>query len=361
MGPNGGRLRLSRQRAPSEFDSEGFFGIRLESIGGLGAHLAGQILAEAAVLRQGMNGSHFSSYGSEKKGSPVKSYVRLSGADRQVRTSSPIDRPQVVAIFHEALSNDPGVIAGCSGRGAVVVNSAGDSEQLRKRLGLESGTLGVIDASRIAVEERSRVNTAMLGAIARVSPLLAPEAIEETIRATFERKYPQLVETNLRTFRRGYEELRLACFAGDGPATAAAASQPAPAFGYLEAPAGGVIVNPGNSILKDLSATRQGFIPAFDRSACVDCGLCDLACPDFCLVWGEEEAADGRLFIRLRGIDYQYCKGCLKCIDVCPTTALTLLREEEGYAEAHSVPLFPFLHEERSPLAARRNGTKGEA
>jgi len=139
------------------------------------------------------------------------------------------------------------------------------------------------------------------------------------------------------------------------------ASQPAPAFGYLEAPAGGVIVNPGNSILKDLSATRQGFIPAFDRSACVDCGLCDLACPDFCLVWGEEEAADGRLFIRLRGIDYQYCKGCLKCIDVCPTTALTLLREEEGYAEAHSVPLFPFLHEERSPLAARRNGTKGEA
>ena len=327
MGPNGGRLRLSRQRVPSEFDSEGFFGIRLESIGGLGAHLAGQILAEAAVLRQGMNGSHFSSYGSEKKGSPVKSYVRLSGADRQLRTSSPIDRPQVVAIFHEALSNDP----------------------------------GVIDASRIAVEERSRVNTAMLGAIARVSPLLAPEAIEETIRATFERKYPQLVETNLRTFRRGYEELRLACFAGDGPATAAAASQPAPAFGYLEAPAGGVIVNPGNSILKDLSATRQGFIPAFDRSACVDCGLCDLACPDFCLVWGEEEAADGRLFIRLRGIDYQYCKGCLKCIDVCPTTALTLLREEEGYAEAHSVPLFPFLHEERSPLAARRNGTKGEA
>ena len=39
---------------------DGFFGIRFESIGGLGAHLAGQILAEAGVLRQGLNGAHFS-------------------------------------------------------------------------------------------------------------------------------------------------------------------------------------------------------------------------------------------------------------------------------------------------------------
>ena len=45
-----------------------FFEIRFESIGGLGAHAAGQVIAAAAVLRMGLNGSHFSSYGSEKKG-----------------------------------------------------------------------------------------------------------------------------------------------------------------------------------------------------------------------------------------------------------------------------------------------------
>ncbi len=75
-------------------DAEGFFGIRFESIGGLGAHLAGRILAEAGVLRQGLNGAHFSSYGSEKKGTPVKSFVRFCPADREVRTSSPIESPQ---------------------------------------------------------------------------------------------------------------------------------------------------------------------------------------------------------------------------------------------------------------------------
>ena len=49
-----------------------FFEIRFESIGGLGAHAAGQVLAGAAVLRLGMNGAAFSSYGSEKKGADPK-------------------------------------------------------------------------------------------------------------------------------------------------------------------------------------------------------------------------------------------------------------------------------------------------
>jgi len=53
-----------------------FFEIRFESIGGLGAHAAGQVLASAAVLKMGLNGAHFSSYGSEKKGSLVRSFGR---------------------------------------------------------------------------------------------------------------------------------------------------------------------------------------------------------------------------------------------------------------------------------------------
>ncbi|MCL6459789.1 MAG: 4Fe-4S binding protein, partial [Gorillibacterium sp.] len=36
-------------------------------------------------------------------------------------------------------------------------------------------------------------------------------------------------------------------------------------------------------------------------------------------------------------IDYQYCKGCLKCIEVCPTDALTSLREEAGYADQNRI------------------------
>lgn len=55
----------------------GFFEIRLESIGGLGANLAGKMLAEAGVLGLGLNGSNFSTYGSEKRNSGKKLYSLL--------------------------------------------------------------------------------------------------------------------------------------------------------------------------------------------------------------------------------------------------------------------------------------------
>ena len=47
--------------------------------------------------------------------------------------------------------------------------------------------------------------------------------------------------------------------------------------------------------------------------------------------------------IRLRGIDYNFCKGCMKCIDACPTDALINEWEAEGYADANRVPFFPHL------------------
>ena len=62
----------------------GYYDIRMESIGGMGANLAGQILAEACILRIGYNGVNFASYGSEKKGTPVKSFIRLCATDQEV-------------------------------------------------------------------------------------------------------------------------------------------------------------------------------------------------------------------------------------------------------------------------------------
>ena len=79
----------------------GFFFFFLESIGGLGANLAGKMLAESGVLGLGLNGCNFSSYGSEKKGSPVKSFIRFCDPDVEIRDHSPIEQPHVVGIFHD--------------------------------------------------------------------------------------------------------------------------------------------------------------------------------------------------------------------------------------------------------------------
>ena len=60
--------------------------IRIESIGGLGANVAGKILAQAGILGQGLNGLNFSSYGSEKQGTPVKGYIRFTEKKSVLRT-----------------------------------------------------------------------------------------------------------------------------------------------------------------------------------------------------------------------------------------------------------------------------------
>jgi pyruvate ferredoxin oxidoreductase gamma subunit len=331
-------------------DEDGFFSLRFESTGGLGAHLASQILAEAGVLELGFNGSQFSSYGSEKKGSPVRSHIRFCAPEREIRTSTAPEVAQVVAVFHESLAT-PQAATGIAADGTLIVNSGRSPHEIRALTAAGCATVATVDALGIAIDERTRPNTAMLGAVVRSCPFIDPGAVREVLRRRLEHRNAGLVESNLRTFDRGYQELRQeTCAQGERsrrPATAPAS----PAHGYLEAPIGGVILEPGNSIARDLSGSRQGSIPAFNEERCVHCGLCDLVCPDFCLVW-EERSEEGRTAVRLLGIDYRFCKGCLKCTEACPTGALVEQREEKRYVEASTVPLFPWLQTQSRPTPA---------
>lgn len=321
----------------------GFFEIRLESIGGLGANLAGKMLAEAGVIGLGLNGSNFSSYGSEKKGSPVKSFIRFCDPDTEIRDHSPIEQPHVIGVFHETLYKSVDVVNGLRPGGIVLVNSVRDFSEVAQDLHLHRGTLAIVDALGIAVEEKTRVNTAMLGALFRICDFLDPDAMRTVIRKTFEKKVPHLVESNIRTFNRGYEEVRFEHLCEDQMENSVF-RRAEPLLGYMTQEAGGILTVTANSVLKDLSGSRQGYIPQFHIDKCINCAACDTVCPDFCFVWEQRVDKKGKPQMFLTGIDYQYCKGCLKCVEACPTDALGDLREEEGYAELHRVAQhFPYV------------------
>lgn len=322
----------------------GFFEIRLESIGGLGANLAGKMLAESGVLGHGLNGSNFSSYGSEKKGSPVKSFIRFCDAEVAIRDHSPIEQPHVIGVFHEALYKTVDVVSGLTGDGIVLVNSTRGFDDVKKDLKLNNGTLAIVDALGIAVEEKTKVNTAMLGALFRICSFLNPDSMRDVIRKTFEKKYPHLVEPNIRTFDRGYNDVQFKTYEVPEHAEGRSFTRPVPQLGYNTQAIGGVMISQANSILKDLSGSRQGFVPEFHQEKCINCAACDTVCPDYCFVWEEGEDKRGRKQTFLKGIDYQYCKGCLKCVEACPTEALNDLREMIGYAKEHSVKqYFPLV------------------
>ena len=320
-------------------NERGFFEIRLESIGGLGANLAGKMLAEAGVVGAGLNGVSFSTYGSEKKGSPVKAHIRFCRPDMEIRDTAPVERPHVVGVFHEALYKTVNVVSGIYEDSIVLVNSAKDPDRLKEMLKLKGGTIAVVDATGIALEEKNRVNMAMLGGLFRLCEFLDPEAMKAVIRKSLEKKYPHAVQPAIRTFERGYEEVKFKTFPlPKGEEMPPYVRYDTPILGYATQPIGGTIINPGNSVLRDLSISRAGMMPHFHEEKCIHCAACDTVCPDFCFVWAELPDKKGRPQMFLQGIDYQYCKGCLKCVQACPTEALTAAREEDGYAERHRVP-----------------------
>lgn len=318
----------------------GFFEIRLESIGGLGANLAGKMLAEAGVVGAGLNGVSFSSYGSEKKGSPVKAHIRFCDIDTNIRDTSPVERPHVVGVFHDAMLKTVNVASGLYEDSIVLVNSMKSPKDLKEKMGLTAGTVAVVDAIGIALELKTKVNTAMLGAMFRLCPFLNPETMKDVIKRAFEKRYPHMVEPNIKTFERGYNEVKFVTFAlPEGSSMPAFVRHDTPVLGYETQPMGGTIINPGNSILKDLSGSREGMMPHFHEDKCINCAACDTVCPDFCFVWDEEADKKGRPQMVLQGIDYQYCKGCLKCVVACPVEALTSEREtDDGYADVNRVP-----------------------
>src|SRR5512134_3315786 len=317
----------------------GFYEIRLESIGGLGANVAGKILTEAAILGMGMNGAGFASYGSEKKGTPVKAFVRICEADQKVRVNSPIEEPHVLAIFHEALAKTVPVTAGAvPGKTTVILNTRKTPAQARDFLKLAGGKVGTVDAMEIAMATGSRVNMVMMGAVAKAAGFFDWKALEHAIQEAFGKKYPALMKGNLEALKRGYDEVKFVDFKVDGKYPATPFRREIPKLGYENAPIGGTIYAVGNSRFKDLSTSRTGMIPLFIMDKCTRCGECDLTCPDYCFVWEKgKDPKTGKDGMVLLGIDYQYCKGCLRCTHICKFGALVPVKEAEQDMETITV------------------------
>ncbi len=323
-------------------DGSNFFEIRFESIGGLGAHAAGQIVATAAVLRMGLNGSHFSSYGSEKKGSVVRSFVRLAPATKAIRTSAPIEAPDVVVVFHAGLLAHPATLAGMRASGTLIYS--GHAGEIPDGLAHLPTTTKIIrvDAQTIAMEERSRPNAVLIGTLTAALPFLDRQAMLATLEATFAGRHSEAVAANERAFRRGADETEVIENIGRAQGDLPILSSN-PVWGYRTAPIGGVLPTPGNTAHNDLHTSRTGWMPVLDRDKCIDCGMCDMVCPDLCLVWSTNISDDGKPTVKLDGIDYQYCKGCMRCVETCAVSAMTREAETPGLADNLRVPLFPEL------------------
>lgn len=309
--------------------------IRLEAIGGQGANSAGKILAEAAVLKMKYTGNHFSSFGSEKRGTPVRSFIRFSTQRHPVRTASFIKSPDLLVIFHENLmESHPEILAGLHEHSIVILNTSRPSRDIHLTAKVTLRKLITLDATRLAHENQCGINAVMLGALESFLPEIGETELLETLTGYFHSRGEVVQKKNQNGFKAGQKLIREMNIDDSLFIEKESSEKPIP-LGWENAPLGGVILNPGNMLLKDHTASRKGFAPSFLKDVCFNCGYCDMVCPDFCFVWGQDSKGNPKL----QGIDYQYCKACQKCIEVCPVKALVLVPESEITAAEKSVSI----------------------
>ncbi len=302
-------------------NENGYFEIRLESIGGLGANLGGKLMGELGANYLGLNSVSFSSYGSEKRGSPVKAFIRWSDPSLDIRLNSPIEKPHILGLFHENLAGKQDVIAGVGEKTKVVVNTSKTPEEMRDKLKIAACEMACVDALKIAMEKNTRINMVMLGAIAKVSGFIPIDRVIDMVKDTMGKKYPKLVESNVAGIMGGYESVKSQFIADDGKYSYQQYEELKGNWGYKNAPIGGVNPLFGSTVSNDVSGSREGYIPVFIKEKCINCGLCDTTCPDMVYQFVEGEYRGKKAMVNA-GPDYKHCKGCLRCVEICPTNAL---------------------------------------
>ena len=265
--------------------------ITFYGLGGHGIVIAAKLLAEAATL-SGRFAQTFASYGFERRGGQVESYVRIS--KNEILMRSKIYKSDVIIIMDEKLASDVRIGNKVKEKGIVLINTK--KADLSINFGNKVNLFG-LDAVKIAEENNLKMpngtlilNTPVLGALGALIPLIEIESIIESFKV---RGIPN-IENNIQAALCAYENTKQKV--------------------------GGVV--------EKLEITTENgdkeilHYPYFGKGndKCNLCGRCYIFCPEGCISQNAEGYFEADLY---------YCKGCGICARECPTRVITMVEEEE--------------------------------
>jgi 2-oxoacid:acceptor oxidoreductase gamma subunit (pyruvate/2-ketoisovalerate family) len=179
--------------------------VRWHGRGGQGAWTASELFARAAIA-EGKYIQSFPEFGAERMGAPVTAFTRISS--EPIRIHCAVYDPDVVAVLDPTLLKTVNVVAGLSENcGNIIVNSKETPSTIRKLLNTNSGKVWTVPASEISLKILGVpiTNTAMLGAVAKVTGIVSLETIENMVRARFR---PDVAEKNFMVVKEAYEEVK---------------------------------------------------------------------------------------------------------------------------------------------------------
>lgn len=176
--------------------------IRIHGRGGQGVVTAAELIAIAA-FNDGKEAQAFPSFGVERTGAPIESFVRIS--DRSIRTREHVYGPDVLIIQDPTLVGTVDVASGCDDHTKVIINTTKPKSKLGIKLPQKN--VFTIDATKIALDVigRNIVNTVILGAFAKKTKLVSLEGLKKAIRQKFGSKGSGIVNKNIKAVSEAYK------------------------------------------------------------------------------------------------------------------------------------------------------------
>jgi 2-oxoacid:acceptor oxidoreductase gamma subunit (pyruvate/2-ketoisovalerate family) len=176
--------------------------IRIHGRGGQGAVTAAQLLAISSFY-DGKQSQAFPRFGVERRGAPVEAFCRIDSKPINVR--SQVYTPDVVLVLEPSLLEAVDVAAGLKKGSPIIVNTGSATTCAR----YSDFKVHCVDASKVALEifKADIVNTAILGAFAKVTGMVSLDAINKSLEDRFAGK-PQVIEMNKTAVKQVYDQVQ---------------------------------------------------------------------------------------------------------------------------------------------------------
>ena len=180
--------------------------IRIHGRGGQGAVIASKLLA-SAFFKEGKYVQSFPTFGVERRGAPVAAFVRVD--DEPILVRSQIYEPDHIIVLDPTLIEAVDVTHGLKPGGWILINTAREPEEFKD---LAQFRVATVDASGIAARHRLGskthpiVNTAILGAFAKVTGMVKLESILDSI----EEEVPIAPDRNRKAAQEAFQLVKVA-------------------------------------------------------------------------------------------------------------------------------------------------------